>query len=1050
MIAMSGQLELVASNRQEVLAEALAARLREAGSGTPFSAQRVVVQTAGIGRWLSFQVASSNSICANLQFLFPRNFAAAILAEILPGFEVSPELEPQRLQWTVLELFAEAEDFPELRSYLDGADAFMRLQLASRLARVYDKYLIHRPDWIEQWEGRRGQDNWQARLWLRIRERLGDPSHLLHGLRALERLTTLPTLEPVYLFGVSALPPLYIKLLEKISETTPVVLFQLQPSESYWGDLPTRKQEALSGIEDDYSNPLVSSLGRQGRDFLNALVDANANVFGLFQEPTGDSLLQAVQRQMFLLEKEPVQITEADASIQVASCHGPMREVEALRDYLLGCFEEDPRLEPSEVFVLAPRIDEYAPYIQAVFSSDGEGQPAIPFTIADRGPRLDLPEADALLRVVNCAGARQTSREVLALLELPALRDRFGLTENELALFNDWAIRSNIRWGRDLQHRQRMEVPFHENSWRFGMDRLLMGFATGEEEACLGIAPVEMLEEGDAEALGKLATALDVLFALWERMEKVDTIANWLIVLQDALSELFTGREHSREGVRALELALHELRVASEKVSAEIEINPRGVVWLLENMLGGERMPGGFLQGGVTFGQLRPMRTIPAKVICLLGMGEASFPRRADESRLDESLSKPRPGDPSVREADRYLFMETLLSARQKLYLSYTGQSAVDGSVIPPSTCLAQLLDFVEQTAGVAVRDGLVLQHHLQGYHAAYFEPGSRLQSFSQTDLQAAIARQGTPQEWPTLSEVTFPPLKEPPTHATLQELLLLLTNGPKFFAHMRLGINFGRDLNFPGETELLEPDDLERYNLRRELCDRVLAGEAVEPWLENKIRAGDIPSGHGGEALRRTLLHEAETFRANIDELVAQSPAPVRAASVQAGTLTIQGKVDHIYADTVLLHRPGSIRAQDRMQLFLQTAFCLLTEERQSLQGVFLGKDDAQYCLNVDKETARAALEGYSALYPKGLERVLPLLGEPAWEWVQAEAGKGRTSPIDKATKAWAGRVNNRVPLCEDPFMRLAYGQREPFDETFIDLARDVWNFLIQSEVTR
>ena len=53
--------------------------------------------------------------------------------------------------------------------------------------------------------------------------------------------------------------------------------------------------------------------------------------------------------------------------MQVHSCHGPARQIDVLREVLLGLLQDDSTLEPRDILVMCPDIDTYAPLIVAGF-----------------------------------------------------------------------------------------------------------------------------------------------------------------------------------------------------------------------------------------------------------------------------------------------------------------------------------------------------------------------------------------------------------------------------------------------------------------------------------------------------------------------------------------------------------------------------------------------------------------------------------------------------------------------------------------------------------
>ena len=384
-----------------------------------------------------------------------------------------------------------------------------------------------------------------------------------------------------------------------------------------------------------------------------------------------------------------------------------------LYDHLLDWFARDPKLAPRDVLVMTPDIETYAPFIQAVFDSPEESSKRIPFSVADRGICSASQVVDAFLNLLSLPATRLEATSVLRILETEAVRVKFGLAESDLDIIRVWVRGTNIRWGQDAKQRESLGLPgLAENTWQQGMERLFAGYAmAGKGERMFqGVLPYDDVEGGSAEVLGHFAEYLKRLFDLVAKLRERRTIGEWEGVLLGALEAFFQPDESQVPETLLIRSTLRELASKAAEAGCVEPVDLAVILESLNQLLAEDRFGSGFITGGVTFCALKPMRSIPFKVICLIGMNDGAFPRTDRHLSFDLMAQKPRLGDRSLRADDRYLFLETLLSARERLHISYVGQSIRDNSEAPPSVLVSELLDYVAQAyelPGQDIREGL-------------------------------------------------------------------------------------------------------------------------------------------------------------------------------------------------------------------------------------------------------------------------------------------------------------------------------------------------------
>ncbi len=778
---------------------------------------------------------------------------------------------------------------------------------------------------------------WQAALWRRLRQGKTAP-HLAtlwqeFGERARKADSKPPRVpQRISIFGISALPPSYLELFRVVGAFVDVHLFLLQPSKEYWGQIVNaRESERLlkaakkgdaeaSALHLEAGNHLLASMGSLGRDFLNLVLEAGDwDEEEAFADPPEGNLLENIQADIFhlrdrggkvvrvsdflkaRLDPSPRPLPEGerdsvlrsgqaggddDTSVRVHACHSPLREVEVLYDHLLEWFEHDPTLAPRDVLVMTPDIEAYAPFIQAVFDSPEEASKRIPFSVADRGIRSSSQVIDAFFNLLSLPATRLEATTVLRLLEAAMVRDRFGVSESDLDIIRVWVRKTNIRWGQDAKQRESLGLPgLSENTWQQGMDRLLLGYAmAGKGERMFNeVLPFDDVEGGSAEVLGHFAEYLKRLFEAVTTLGARRSIGEWEQVLLTLLETFFQPAESEVQELVLIRSTLRALASQAAEAGYAEPVDLAVMVESLNQMLEEDRVGSGFITGGVTFCALKPMRSIPFKAIALIGMNDSAFPRADRHLSFDLMAQHPRLGDRSLRSDDRYLFLETLLSARERLHISYVGQSIRDNSEAPPSVLVSELQDYIAQAyelpGGDILKDHVLVRHRLQAFSPAYFTGAdARLFSYSVENCRASHCGQAA-RALPTA--FLDAPLSEPDAEWRTVDVAALgefLCNPAKWLVTRRLGLRLEDREEVLDEVEPFEVATLDAYAIRQDLVELGLKGAGSKDALRLLKASGRLPLGEAGGVCFRGLQADAQAFleqlRPHLGELVTSIPS--------------------------------------------------------------------------------------------------------------------------------------------------------------------------------
>ncbi|MET0982885.1 MAG: exodeoxyribonuclease V subunit gamma [Telluria sp.] len=1051
---MTPGLLILHGNQMEMLREAVFDWLRGHPLG-PLEQETILVQSNGFAEWLKIALAEELGVCAATRVALPARFLWEAYRAML-GRERVPSRSPfdkDPLTWRLMRLLPtllKEPVFAPLTHFLGDGCPERRLQLAERLADLFDGYQVYRADWLTDWEIGRDQlrraagdpvplgpdQLWQARLWRAVHDSV-PPMQRGTGRAAIHEVFVAKILaggQPVgrlprrvVLFGMSALPYQTLQAIAALSRHTQVLLAVPNPCQFYWGDIiegrellkaAHKRQPARGGVDlasmpmeelHAHTHPLLASWGRQGRDFVRML-DEFDNEEGrpetagltrlridLFSDGEGETLLQQVQaavRDLLPLSEHPhLPPAPGDRSIEFHITHSAQREVEALHDQLLSWFAQDPSLRPRDVVVMVPDIDTFSAAIHAVFDQHRRSDPRyIPFEIGDTRDRSVNPLLVALEWLLRLPQQRCRQSEVRDLLDVPAVATRFGLAEEDLHTLGQWIDGAGVRWGLDREHRSGLGLGAagEQNAWIFGVRRMLLGYASGAGARFGDIEPYAEVGGLDAALAGSLAQLVECLLEWRARLAEPRTPEEWGKQARALLAAFFDGRE---EGDRLTLAQLNEaLQCWLEMTEGGGFDEPVPLAVLREAWLGQIDQPTlnhQFVSGGITFCTLMPMRAVPFRAVCLLGMNDGDFPRRSPQADFD-LLALPgmsRPGDRSRRDDDRYLMLEALLAARDKLYVSWVGRNVRDNSEQPPSVLVSQLRDYL-RAGWEADLSTLTTEHALQPFSRRYFEEGGLLtyaREWRAAHGGASTAAAG-------LADGLPPYELEAEFRLKLSELASFMKQPARFFFRRRLGVIFGEAEVIGEDEEPFALDALDRYFLEDSLLDD--AGEVeeldeVRAMLTNRAerlaREGVLPIGLVGRQWQEQLVDGLVPVRSSWLKLGARFPqaAPKLAVRLEFDGVVLEDWIDRLRTDgrhtawlmqisSKVLDKTGAPRGDKLIGPWLRQLAASAAGADAGITGYLVARDAVVTMAPLEPGDAFATLAYIVALWRRNLDAPL------------------------------------------------------------------------------
>ena len=1069
-------LKIYTSNYMEILAEQLARTVREPLS-SPLSPEIIVVQSRGMERWVSLELARHNGICANCHFPFPNVFLEEFFKKMIGDLPDESPFDPGTMTFRIMKLLPSCfhlSGFESLKSYLlDDIKGLKLFQLSEKIADLYDQYLVFRPDMMLRWE--KGSENhWQAQLW----RLLSPPEENRHRARLRKILFEKIKKQPqptenfpsrVSIFGISYLPPFHIEAFVEISRLFQVNLFLMNPCREYWADILSdqetikirkrhdRGDENTQNLYLEAGNRLLAGMGALGRNFFSMISGLDCQTCELFEDHHGNTLLSKIQSDILNLknrtsfrpqdasspekDSDSLPLSDSDGSIQIHSCHSPMREIEVLHDNLLAMFEEDPELSPRDIVVMTPDIELYAPFIQAVFDAQTDEKLRIPFTIADRNLVKQGRIIDGLMSLLDLKNSRLGVTTVMALMEIIEIRETFALSESEIEIAERWIKETNIRWGIDAKYRQEKGLPgFSENTWKAGIDRLLLGYAMPgyDRKTFSGILPYDHIEGSEIKILGKLINFLDRVFACVQSLEKARTFSDWHIFFDEIIAQFFSPNEDSEQDIHILSNILEDMskKEAASGFDAPVEIEV--VRSYLERRLEHEKFRSRFISGGVTFCAMLPMRSIPFKVVCLVGMNSETFPRKTQTLGFDLMLKNPKIGDRIRRIDDKYLFLEAILSARKRLFVSYVGQSIQDNTRIPPSVLVSELIDYIKDGFGF-LEDQIVTFHRLQAFSPEYFKPGSKLFSYSQENFSVA-SKLHDRKEASRLIDAKLPELSNAWKNLDIKDLSTFFGNPSRFLLEKRLGIYLRETEAVVDERENFNLDYLEQYLIDQDLAAKKMSGLNLKDYFPVKKASGQLPHGKVGEFIFNDRSLDAEEFARKIESHIKSKRLGDRGFKLNIAGFSLSGRIGDFFEQGLIQIRYAKINLKHVINTWIYHLFIYALDEVDSPDySLLLGKNAAWEFKPVPDATGR--IGDLLRFYWKGMSEPLHFFPESSFEYIRQIQLMNRTkqAAMHAAQKKWVGSDFARGES-EDPYFERCFGTFDPLDEVFENIATKIF----------
>ncbi len=1054
----------------------------------PFAEELVIVPAKGIERWLSQRLShilgrgeDNDGVCAGISFRNPHS----LVAEITGTVDDDP-WSPDAMVWPLLDVIDGCLDEPwcvtlatHLGYFEQGEEQELRqgrrYAVARRLAGLIASYAKQRPqlliDWLEGAADRLDQDlQWQPPLWRALVDAVdADPPHVRHA-KTIARLEESAIDLPgrLSLFGHTRLPATEIQLLEALSTHHDLHLWLPHPSDELWKSLasehgPIPRRDDTSHRE--VGHPLLATLGRDLRELQRSLpTDPQTNEY-LDSTTRPDTLLGWLQSDIAAnaIRRDGRKHTAHDRSVQVHSCHGPARQIDVLREVLLGLLADDTTLEPRDILVMCPDIETYAPLIVADFGLGDIVKGVHPahqlrVRLADRSLVQTNPLLSVASQLLLLAGSRVTASEVLNLAQSAPVRARFGFTDDNLEDITRWVREANIRWGFDQEHRRPYGVDFVHNTWRFGIDRVLAGVAMSDDShAWIGeTLPLDDVSSNRVELAGQLAEYIDRLQRTVDALSTTQPLRTWLTALTDGITLLTRLDDDDAWQTSQLEREFNQI-IRNAGTRADTLMRLPDIKALLQRHLAGRPTRANFRTGTLTVCTMVPMRSVPHRVVCLVGLDDGVFPRIGVIDGDDALARNPMTGERDIRSEDRQLLLDAIGAATEHLVITYTGANEYSGQPKPPAVPLAELLDTLDMTTPEKVRDRVVVHHPLQPFDVRNVERGKLIPgepfSFDPTVLRAAKVSLGERAEQPQFISGPLPP--PPPDDVVLADLVAFFKDPVKGFFRA-LDFTLPWDVDGVEDAMPVDIDALEEWQVGDRMLNDILRSMTPQQAQEAEWRRGTLPPGRLGWRKAVEIREQVELLAAAAQQCRQAEPGAYDVDINLGSGRRLTGTVSPVFGDRLVSVTYSKLDGRHVLESWIPLLALIAHDPNHDWCAVCIGRPKRGTNPRVEglgwpiDDDAVDVLRALVAIYDAGRREPIPLPIKTSYAW--AVARHGGDDPVYSAERRWKSNDSfdgeDAAPACVRAWGPRA-GLKDLVDLGLDDYACRLWLPMLRAEQT-
>ena len=990
----------------------------------PFMPHTILVPNLDCARWLRLRLTERNGILANTEFMLPAEWQWKQVRKLHPGLPKMLASDRGPLKWSLYQLLSDEQTskrFPVLHRYIVSQKEVSRdhavYQLSGKLSSLFDEYLIYRPEMVNRWErgaNGTGDEKWQADLWRTLTQlwnkelKVNTPQNRAHLFIETEKALKRGEISPepsIMVFNTGLIPAVILRSLQHCGVHSDVRFYTVE----------------LSKALESPDNPVSRSYGDDAQNIARLYSSVNGNRKRLQSDFFGSDTLGNIQRSIIIDEAVPKTKSKDDlASVQIRSCHSPLREIEVLHEFLLEQLEQDSSLAPDDIAVVTPNPDKYKPYIDAVFNHKEENLPVIPTHMGNNWSGSGIEKT--VLRLLGLLDSRFSFDNVMDLFQSDPVRNCFGVSESQAGLVKRWMQENHVVWGIDGKHRSEWNQPQKTHqTWKSALDRGWMGQWVGEndDEDNLYYHRIESADEQDVWA--KFSMFIRKLQNAANTAKGRKTLQEWVKWLRNIQSSFLMKEGEKNEASEPLQQIFE---VVNDMVSAgagAAEIPFRVFKTELEQLIEKSGASGAVFTRGVTFSSMVPLRSIPFKIIALIGLNDQEFPRKNSSPDFDLMARNPKPGERNRKLEDRNLFFESVMAAQKVHYCSYIGQNPEDNEIIPPSTIVSEWAGIISECTGKKPAE-IIQKEPLTGFSPSSYDKKPAYSGLYLNTLEKMMADEGVSG---LISRAPLP-LSDEANHFSADDLTRFFKNPMQHFINARFGSTLREENAEKGEFTL---DHLELHLLMQKVFDWVLAGEKREKIQKRLTMSGIVPDDWPGEKMVDEMI---DACTASITVLEQQKISPAihfREIALFSNDIEIKGYVSSNSNERMVDVNLSKPAGRNMIQSWV----------KHILWNVAVGRQESYLISNIKKgepslfrfkvpEDPAGLLSDLVTLFKKGLSEPTPFFPDTLNEYVNA---KTEEKGIEKASNAFEGGFYHGER--DHQAIKILMGPDVPFDESFM-----------------
>ena len=1024
------------SNKLEYLTQVLANLLKYEEKENILSQSQIIVGSRGMQHWLSMQLAnnSENKISMNLKYDMINAFIIDIIYKLADKLDHKKAYTSQNLVWRVFNLIDEIES-EKIKEYCNKS-LLKKYQLSLKIADTFSMYLTYRLDWLEKWEKNQFIENkpqndekWQKDLWQKLVEENSNTPHsvLRESIEQLSKEKKLNLPKDIFIFAVNTISPKNLDFLEQLSKYIDLNVFYINPSCEFWYDF--KKEKISNWLEqDDYElQPLLANLGQQGKEFFNKLLKMNEQkhefeTFAKLQQLENSQQTQLISLQRNLLELNCNKyFKEKDNSITINSCYSPLREVQILHDNLLDMIKKNPDIKPRDILVMCPNIEDYSPYIDSVFSKLTNDKDKLPCSIADRTILDSEPLAQSFIDLLQLPETNFEVNKILDYLSVPALQNKFNITDEQIEKITYWLKETAIH------HSNNSNEMF---SWNWGLKRLMLGFSFSDNNEILNdnFLTSAVIEGSEIQQLGGLYELLEKLQYYTNELREYRTLKDWQNFILEMLDDLFkiTNEEQriydkiKDKIINLVDLATSIIKDNNEKIDLSL------IKYCLTKELSEPIINNHFLNGKVTFCSMTPMRSIPFKVVAVLGLNSGKFPRQETAISFDLMARNGRKeGDRIRREDDRYLFLETLISAREYLYISYVGKNIKTGAIQEPSLILKELINYLKDNYGWT--DNYIKEYPLHPFNKKCYS--NEYQSYDQNWLKILIGQQQNFNDIEKSNKKNTSIRKD----LTINEITSAFDNPLKYYTRNNLKINLEDYTKQLDNNEPTDIDNLEKYSLKQDIFNNLNESQNIAKIKKTSELSGKFPDSF---ITSETVDKEVETIKNINNEIIDLKEFKKESFSIRINEYILSTSA-YIKDDKLKLVTISGEKIKYKFELYINSLILAIKNKSDIKEATyyFLYKEKVKkYSIkNINYDTAKEKLV-------KCIEDIKTIALKPTLSHLKLLANKENEQEWNKAI---IGDKHSFDHLNKCDYFKLFYNDNIPEIDKFDNL--EIYNDFVK-----